>query len=388
MNRREIRFDRHELAGSFGDIGTDLPLIVGIILASGMDACRTFIIFGLMQIITGLIYRLPMPMQPLKAMAVIIISQHLPESAIYGGGMAIGLIMLVLSLTGGLDWLAYLIPKPVIRGIQLGLGLSLAVLAVNSYIPAAGPTGHLMAFAGLVFMIALWGNERIPPGLIVIIIGIFLAFLTKDGGNLSVPTQANTFPLPVQLDIWTGLLLLALPQLPLSISNSVIATGHTINDLFPTRKVSFRKIGLTYSLTNIFASFLGGIPVCHGCGGLAGHYAFGGRTGGSVILYGAFYVIIGLMGGIILTRFVYDFPLPLLGVILLCEAATLCSLIHDQLTSKANLTLTILVGTVVLCFPYGYVIGITLGTFFYYVFNSMVDRYTTSTVVEKEPRLK
>lgn len=389
MAERAFRFNRQELAGSFGDLGTDLPLIVGIVLASGMDPARAFIIFGLMQIISGFLYRLPMPMQPLKAMAVIIISQHLPESVIYGGGLAIGVIMLTLTITGGLDWLAALIPKPVVRGIQLGLGLSLVTLAVNSYLPALGPSGHLLAFAGLITMIALWGNDRLPPGLIVISLGIIFTLIAPLNHEVPVAgPHEQTFLTPTLTDIWTGLFLLALPQLPLSISNSVIATKHTINDLFPSRMVSFRKIGLTYSLANIFTSLLGGVPVCHGCGGLAGHYAFGARTGGSVIMYGFFYVAVGLMGGFVLSQVVHAFPLPLLGVILLFEAATLLSLIHDQLNRLLNFTIAVSVGTVSLCLPYGYLVALTLGTFIYHVAQVMTARQEGIPLAGGEPRIK
>ena len=89
-----IRFDRNEFAGSFGDIGTDLPLVIGMVLAGGLDAASVFIMFGLAQIATGLVYGLPMPMQPLKAMAVIVIGQKLSGDVLFGGGLAIGVVML------------------------------------------------------------------------------------------------------------------------------------------------------------------------------------------------------------------------------------------------------------------------------------------------------
>jgi hypothetical protein len=68
-----VRFDRNELSGAFGDIGTDLPLIVGMILAAKLDPASVLTLFGAMQLLTGLIYGLPMPAQPLKAMAVLVI---------------------------------------------------------------------------------------------------------------------------------------------------------------------------------------------------------------------------------------------------------------------------------------------------------------------------
>src|SRR3977135_1029002 len=94
--RGGIRFDRNELAGAFGDIGTDLPLIVGVILAARLDSASALILFGVMQILTALRYRMPMPVQPLKAMAAIVISQKIGGDILLGAGLAIGVLMLFL----------------------------------------------------------------------------------------------------------------------------------------------------------------------------------------------------------------------------------------------------------------------------------------------------
>src|SRR3954468_1285465 len=78
-----VRFDRNELSGAFGDIGTDFPLIVGMIAAAKLDSASTLVMFGLMQILTGTLYGMPMPAQPLKAMAVLVISQKLGGHLLY-----------------------------------------------------------------------------------------------------------------------------------------------------------------------------------------------------------------------------------------------------------------------------------------------------------------
>src|SRR3954464_2037772 len=126
--RARIRFDRNEFSGAFGDIGTDFPLITGMILAAGLNPASVLTMFGAMQIFTGLLYGMPMPAQPLKAMAVLVISQKASGPVLYGAGLAIGLIMLVLASTGLLTVLANAVPKSVVRGIQFGLGLQLATL--------------------------------------------------------------------------------------------------------------------------------------------------------------------------------------------------------------------------------------------------------------------
>src|SRR3712207_2459251 len=143
--RQRIRFDRNELAGAFGDLGTDLPLIIGVIAASDLDSASVLTIFGLLQLFSGLWYGMPMPVQPLKAFAAIVIAQKVPAATIYGGGLAIGIIMLVLSLTGLINWLARVVPKPVIRGIQLGLGFQLATLALKEYVQADALGGYILA---------------------------------------------------------------------------------------------------------------------------------------------------------------------------------------------------------------------------------------------------
>jgi len=370
FSRDRIRFDRNEWAGSFGDIGTDLPLLIGMILAAGLDPASVFIMFGVLQVATGLFYGLPMPMQPLKAMAVIVITQKLSGEILFGGGLAIGIIMLALTITGALGALAKFIPRCVVRGLQFGLGLSLASLALRTYVPALGAEGYALAAAGFLIMVALWGNRRLPAGLFVIGLGLGYALLFKfdaeavaDGMGLALP-QVNV---PTLDAVLTGLFVLALPQIPLSLGNSVIATRQTIEDLFPQRRVSITRIGTTYSIVNLIVPFFSGVPVCHGCGGLAGHYALGARTGGSVVIYGGMYLIVGLLFSRVSSEVLQVFPLPILGVVLLFEALVLLRFIQDQASSKADLTLALLVALMAFGLPQGYVIGLLIGTAIYYI---------------------
>ncbi|MCX6138567.1 MAG: putative sulfate/molybdate transporter [Ignavibacteriales bacterium] len=380
FTRNRIRFDRNELAGSFGDIGTDLPLIVGIILAAGLDSASVFIMFGLMQILTGIVYGIPMPMQPLKAMAVLVITQKIAGPVLFGAGISVGIIMLFLTITGGLTLLIRWIPPAVVRGIQFGLGLSLASLALKDYVPSMGLPGYGLALAGMFLMILLWGNRRIPPGLLVIGIGVLYALvvgLHMDAILGDVRLALPQFRVPGWDDILTGTMLLALPQIPLSISNSVIATEKTIHDLFPERSVKAGQIGLTYSIVNLIAPFFGGIPVCHGCGGLAGHYTFGARTGGAVIIYGTFYLLTGLFFSGPLYELLKIFPRPILGVVLLFEALTLLSFIRDQSSSSRNLLIALLTGLIAFTVPQGFAVALVLGCIVFYAAKRFGERPNT-----------
>jgi len=407
LSRVRIRFDRNELSGAFGDLGTDFPLIAGMILVAGLDAASVLILFGAMQALSGLAYGLPMPVQPLKAMAVLVITQKLSGGVLYGGGLAIGVIMLLLAVTGLIDAVARIVPKSVVRGIQLGLGMQLASLALKDYVPADGAPGYVLAAASFAIALALLGNRRLPPAPFMVALGVAYAFAFKlDAASLA---GAAGFSLPkwnapAWADIVTGFWVLTLPQLPLSLGNSILATRQVAADFFPERPLTVRKISFTYSLMNLLSPFCGGVPVCHGSGGIAGHYAFGARTGGSAVIEGALYMGLGLFlaGGF--RAAIEIFPKPVLGVILLFEAIALMKLLRDMVpggpglqpvhvgpsavapstapgsivhqpvrvasspaspsssSSASDFTIVLLVGLLAFGLPYGYVIGLVVGT--------------------------
>jgi hypothetical protein len=359
-----IRFDRNELAGAFGDIGTDLPLVVGVALAANLDGTSVLVMFGLMQILTGLRYRIPMPVQPLKAMAAIVIAQKVGGPVLYGAGLAIGATMLILSVTGLIDLLARIVPKSVVRGIQFGLGMQLATLALKEYVPSDGGSGYFATIVAFILAVIFLGNRKYPAALFLVVGGFVYAFAFKLQAATIVQGFGFGLPkvhIPEWRDIFTGFFLLALPQIPLSLGNSILATRQVAEDLFPGRPLTIRQISLTYALMNLANPFLGGIPTCHGSGGVAGHYAFGARTGGSVIIEGGLYLILGLLFGRGFDAVVGVFPLPVLGVILLFEGLALMLLVRDLSASKSELTVVLLVGLIAVGLPYGYLIGMIVG---------------------------
>jgi hypothetical protein len=363
--KRALRFDRNELAGAFGDLGTDVPLIVGMVLAAGLDSTSVLVMYGLMQLLTGFAYRLPMPVQPLKAVATLVITQHIAPAIIFGAGLAIGIAMLLLTAFGLITWLNRIVPKCVVRGIQVGLGLQLASLALREYVGADQVTGYWLAGIAFVTVVALLGNRRLPAALPVIALGVAYAFAFKLNVADFVNSAGFTLPkvhVPSVADVLTGFVVLALPQLPLSLGNSILATRQVVEDLYPEERISVRKIGLTYAAMNLVSPFLSGVPVCHGSGGFAGHYAFGGRTGGSVVLYGAVFLLLGLFFSAGFAQVVKVFPLPMLGVLLLFEALSLVVLVRDIAGSRSDFSIAALVALCAAFLPYGYIVGLLIGT--------------------------
>ena len=366
---KDIKFDRNEWSGAFGDIGTDFPLIVGMILAAGLDSASVLVTFGVMQIFTGSFYKMPMPIQPLKAMATIVITQKISPNILYGGGLAIGISMLLLNITKLIDWISRVVPKAVIRGIQLGLGIKLGLLALQDYVIADGVAGYYLAAAAFLLAIFLIGNRKYPPAIFIIMLGMFYAFIFKVDAHSFINAVGIHLPqihTPTWADILTGFLILTIPQIPLSIGNSILATNQIANDWYPKHTVTIRKISYTFSLVNLINPFFSGIPTCHGSGGIVGHHTFGGRTGGSVIIYGCLYIFLGLFLSQGFDTLVHIFPLPILGILLLFESLGLMLLVQDVTDSKSSFMIALLVGLISGGIQYGFVIGLFIGTLIYY----------------------
>ncbi len=376
--KQRISINRNELSGAFGDIGTDLPLIVGMILASGLNSANVLIAYGAMHIITAFLYGIPMPVQPLKAVAMIVIAQKISPEIIYGGGLAIGLVMLVLTVTGAVNLIAKYIPRVVVRGIQFGLGIQLSMIALREYVMSDSWNGILIALVAFIITIVLMGNRKYPPAIFVIMLGILYALVTHFDvlGDIRpvLPAMPELYK-PTWTDILTGFIILALPQIPLSIGNSIIATHRIAGDLFPEKKVTLKKISLTYSLINIINPMLGGIPTCHGSGGMAGHYAFGARTGGSVFIYGTLFLMLGLFFSGSFQLVLNIFPLPVLGIILLFEGLWLMMFIKDIIDSKKSFFIALLTALIAAFLPYGYLIGMIVGTTLYYISDKHIKSY-------------
>lgn len=367
--QKQLRFDINEFSGAFGDIGTALPLIIGMILASKLNVTSVLVVFGAMQLFSALFYGLPISVQPLKAVAVIVISQKIPAEVLYGGGFAIGLFMLFLTFSGLLEKIANIIPKVVVRGIQLGLGLQLSNIALKEYILGNSSSNYFLSIIAFLITIFLLGNRKIPPAPFMILFGfIYSAFFiipiqTFIPEKISLPV----FFVPSYNNMIAGFLLLALPQIPLSIGNSVLATKQVVEDLFPEKSITIKKIGSTYSIMNLINPFFSGIPTCHGSGGMTGHYAFGARTGGSVFIYGVVYILLGLFFGDNFEQIIKIFPLSILGVILLFESISLIILIQDVVEDKKDFMLALLIAMLANNLPYGYLIGMIVGTILYYL---------------------
>ncbi len=318
--RTANRYDRMEWAGAFGDLGTLIPFVVGYIAILKMDPVGILVAFGLSKVAVGLFYRTPMPVQPMKAIGGAAIGQAgaITPGMVYGSGLVTALIWILLGSTGAIERLTRLASKPVIRGIVLGLGFSFVLESLRMM-----GTDPAVAIPGLVLCYLLLSNRKLPAMFVLLLLGIGVALLQQPGLPALLVQQGVHLRLPSfglaglsWQELLMGGLILAIPQLPLSLGNACIAVVAENNDLFPDRPVSERKVATTMGLMNLLSPLLGGVPMCHGAGGMAGHVRFGARTGGALVILGALLVLLGLFLGDSVQLIFRAFPAAILGVIL------------------------------------------------------------------------
>ena len=131
MKIGSFEFNLRELAGSMGDFGTLLPLAIGYISICKMNPAGLLVMMGVANIVTGLIYRLPMPIEPMKVLAIVAIAHRWRPRKIYTSGLVMGIVWMIMGATGAMTYVARWTPKSVVRGIQLSLGLLLALEGIK-----------------------------------------------------------------------------------------------------------------------------------------------------------------------------------------------------------------------------------------------------------------
>ncbi|RYR05668.1 hypothetical protein Ahy_B06g085501 isoform E [Arachis hypogaea] len=323
-----------------GDLGTYIPIVLALTLARDLNLGTTLIFTGVYNIITGAIYGVPMPVQPMKSIAAEALSDTgfgVPE--IMAAGILTGGTVFVLGVTGLMQLVYRLIPLCVVRGIQLAQGLSFALTAVKYVkkiqdLPKSKSLGQRH-----------WKNKTdrirrivfsLPSAFLVFILGVVLAFLRRHHVVHEIKFGPSSIDVvKFSKHAWKkGFIKGTIPQLPLTLLNSVVAVVKLSSDLFPGREFTATSLSVTVGLMNLVGCWFGAMPMCHGAGGLAGQYKFGGRSGGCVALLGAAKLVLGLVLGTSLAHVLNQFPVGILGVLLLFAGIELAMCSRDMNTKE------------------------------------------------------
>jgi SulP family sulfate permease len=365
-------FNRQEFAGSLGDLGTILPIAIGMILVNGLNPSGLFLSVGLFYIFTGLYYGVTVSVQPMKVIGAYAIATAMSADQVLAASLLMGIILLVLGLTGAIDIIGKYTPKSVTRGVQLSTGTLLMAQGVKLMIGTSKlqlwhkmaepylkvqllgpvPIGIYIGIAGAVLTLFLLDNKKLPAGLVIVILGLVIGLIlgTKEGVDkicfgFYLP-QWLPFGFPVKTDFTFALFALVFPQLPMTVGNAVIANADLSKEYFgrKSKKVTYRGLSITMALGCIFSFFLGGMPLCHGAGGLAAHYRFGARTAGSNFMIGLLFVVLVLFLGSGILAVIYLIPMAILGVLLLFAGSQLALTIQDIFQRKDLFVVVVILG--------------------------------------------
>lgn len=382
-----FKFNRMELAGSLGDIGTLLPIAIAMILVNGLNPLGLFFSIGVTYIVSGAYFGVTVPVQPMKVIGAYAIATSMSGSQILASSLLMGIFLLIIGLTGAIETIRKYTPKAVIRGVQLSTGALLISGGIKFMIGATKfqalqhaaepylavqylgsiPIGIVIGIIGGAVTLLLLDNKKMPAGLVVVLGGLVLGFLLGarldfSNGNIgfNIP-DIFPFAFPGKADFTFAMFALVLPQIPMTLGNAVLAYTDLSKDYFGKRstRVSNRNACLSMAIANFISFCLGGMPLCHGAGGLAAHYRFGARTAGSNMMIGLIFIALALILGYNVVSFFNLLPMAILGILLIFAGSQLTLTIMDLDNRKDYFVTTLILGiTLASNLAAGFIIGI------------------------------
>ena len=321
--RPGLRFDQREWSGAFGDLGTLVPFLFAYVTIVGVEPAGMLLAFGASLVVVGAYFRTPFPVQPMKAIGAVAVTGAAQTAVVTPQAVAVaalvtGLIWLALGATGTTERIVRLVGRPVIIGITLGLGF--AFMLDGTRMMAAG---LWLAVPLLIVTMLLLANRAWLAMCFILAGGAAWAVMTEPAvagalGRVEIGFSAPAWPFQglTWEAVFVGVVLLALPQVPLTLGNAVIAPVEYNNREFPDRPVTERQTAVSTGIMNTLGSLMGGVPMCHGAGGMAAQVSFGARTGGAPVILGVLLMVLALLFSESIATLLRLFPHPALGVML------------------------------------------------------------------------
>ena len=352
-------FNRLEFSGSLGDLGTLLPIAIGMIVLNGLNVTNVMVTVGLFYIVSGFYFKVPTPVQPMKVIGAYAIAVGLTPTQIIASSLWMGIFVLVLGTTGLIHLIAKYTPKCTVRGVQLGVGVVLMGKGINFMlqpdpnlvVQSIGPinTGIVLGVVGVAATLLLLENRKLPAAVMVIIGGIIVGLFIGKPLKMEELKIGFHFPqffpygLPSGSDMLWVLPVVVLPQIPMTIGNAILSNTDVMHEYFGKRahRATYKSIANSQGIANIISFAWGGIPMCHGAGGLAAMYRFGARTAGANLMIGGIFIALALTFGRNALPILNLLPLSVLGVLLVFAGAQLALMVQD-LTERKDLFVTLL----------------------------------------------
>lgn len=363
------KFTLREFGGAFGDWGTLVPFIIGYISIVGLSPAGIFLTLGITNIILGVKFNLPLPVQPQKTIGTVAISEGWNPNMVISTGFGTGVIWFLLGFSKKLNYIVSKVPIIAVRGIQLGLAFILGWTGILLF-----SENIVLGFISISIILLLIKNKPIPSAIILTFGGILLMFFT---GIISITELKFGIPkLSFQIPTWNnflyGMVHAGIAQLFLTLTNVMIATVVLIKELFPEREgIDANTLAFNMGAMNLINPFLAGMPLCHGSGGLMAQYAFGARTGGSMILEGIMELILGLFFSEALLLIFTEFPIAILGAMLIYTAFLLGKIAFKDFNIKS---FPIILSSAIICYFVNIAIGFLVGLILYLIFRKLIEK--------------
>ncbi|MFZ3172851.1 MAG: putative sulfate/molybdate transporter [Carboxydocellales bacterium] len=350
----------NEVSGALGDLGTFLPHVIGAITLASLNPAGVFTMFGLLYVASGLFYRIPMAVQPMKAASAAILIQQATPGEIAAAGLILGSLLTFLAFSGLMEKLAKITPRSITSGIQLGLGFSLALLGFKLV-----SKDLVLGILVLVVMLPFSFSKSWPGAITGVIVGVVYSFLSgKITGFPQIQAGFYLPPLvlPTMADVQAGIFKIVIPQLPLTITNAIIISSLLAKRLFPqANRVNVRNLALTQGLGNLIAAPFGGYLMCHGGGGLVAHHRFGARTWAAPVMLGTCLLLAGLFLGHEALKIFRLIPEPALGALLVYGGLDLArSMEYPKRTQEMFVILVVSIISVWTNPSWGYLLGLPI----------------------------
>jgi hypothetical protein len=327
---------QRELSGAVADLGVLVPIAVALIVKNGLSATAVLLPAGLLYVVVALVYRLPVAVQPLKAVGAIAIASGLGMDEIAAAALMIGGIFVVLGVTGLIDHLGRAFPRALIRGVQLTVGLLFLKVAWGL---VSDPPASFESYAlapqwavplGIGVVVLALSFRSMPIALALVATGV-VVMLVESSGVPSFGPSALEFPSLSAATFAAAFTALVIPQLPLTFANSCLAPADAARTYFGARasRITPGRLASTLGSANLFSGAIAGMPVCHGAGGLTAHYAFGARTFRAPLAMGVALLVVAVGFGSGLAVLLTAFPLPILAGLLATAGLLHIALLRD-----------------------------------------------------------
>ncbi|MFX1375651.1 MAG: putative sulfate/molybdate transporter [Promethearchaeota archaeon] len=370
INKKKKKFTLQEFGGAFGDWGTLIPFIIGYISIVGLNPAGIFLTLGITNIILGIRFNLPLPVQPQKTIGAVAISEGWESNMVISTGFGTGFIWFILGLSKKLNTIVQKVPIITVRSIQLGLALILGWTGIILF-----KDDLFLGFISILIILIFIKNKPIPSAIILTILGIAILLFSR-----TILLTDITFSLPIfsfKYPTWNnflfGMIYAGIAQLFLTLTNVMVATVVLIRDLFPEREdtVDANTLAINMGMMNLISPFFSGMPTCHGSGGLMAQYAFGARTGGSMILEGILELFLGVFFSETLFLLFTEFPISILGAMLIYTAYLLGRIACKDFNIKK---FPIILISGIICYFLNITLGFVIGLVLYLILKKKIEK--------------